>query len=145
MNPGTSRPMRVAPTAEWYGAPAILYAEHNMLLARMVADVLELAGWNVYHFSEPYGAQAMLESDRRVDVMLLDCELRFVSGLELTRRARRLAHRRETPIILYSIEECPAEARAAGATEFLRKPANIHLIVDVVRRLLAAREPTRPA
>jgi two-component system chemotaxis response regulator CheY len=114
----------------------ILYVEDNDLLARAVRDALELAGWMVHHFTESYGASVAINSEMRFDLLLLDQEMRHESGIELTRRARGLAHRRETPIILCSIENLADEARRAGANEFLRKPANMIQIVDVIRRLL---------
>jgi DNA-binding response OmpR family regulator len=114
----------------------ILYVEDNSLLARPVVDALELAGWKVYHFSESRGASVAVESETHFDLLLLDQELPHLSGVNLTRRARQLAHRRETPIILCSIENLAAQARRAGANKFLRKPAHMIRIVDVVRRLL---------
>jgi CheY-like chemotaxis protein len=114
----------------------ILYAEDNLLLAHAVVDALELAGWKVYHFSESGGASMAVESETHFDLLLLDQEMRRPSGVELARRARSLAHRRETPIILCSIENLAPQARRAGANEFLRKPANMIRIVDVIRRLL---------
>jgi CheY-like chemotaxis protein len=118
---------------------AILYVEDNLFLALSVRDALELAGWKVYHFSESGGASTAVGSSTHFDLLLLDEEMRHLSGIELTRRARSLPHRRETPIILCSIEDREREARGAGADEFLRKPANIIQIVDLIRRLLAAR------
>ncbi|HEX8161229.1 MAG TPA: response regulator [Pyrinomonadaceae bacterium] len=114
----------------------ILYVEDNTLLARPVADALELAGWKVYHFSESGGATTALDGETHFDLLLLDQDLPHRSGVELTRRARGLAHRRETPIIVCSIENVAEEARRAGANQFLRKPAHMIRIVDVVRRLL---------
>jgi CheY-like chemotaxis protein len=114
----------------------ILYVEDNSLLARAVVDALELAGWMVHHFTGSHGASVVIDSEMHFDLLLLDQEMRHLNGIELTRRARRLAHRRETPIILCSIENLAAQARRAGANEFLRKPANMIRIVDVIRRLL---------
>jgi CheY-like chemotaxis protein len=116
----------------------ILYAEDNLLLGHAVRDALELAGWKVYHFTESSGASMAVASPTHFDLMLLDQEMQHLSGVELTRHARRLPHRRETPSILCSIEARDKEARAAGADVFLRKPANIIQIVDVIRRLLKA-------
>src|SRR5918993_4941024 len=73
-------------------APAVLYVEDNFLLAHAVRDALELAGCKVYHFSEATGARTAVESETPFD-LLLDEELPRESGLELTRRARRLPHR----------------------------------------------------
>jgi DNA-binding response OmpR family regulator len=114
----------------------ILYVEDNTLLARPVVDALELAGWVVHHFTESRGASVAVDSEIHFDLLLLDQEMRHPNGVELTRRARGLAHRRETPIILCSIENRAAQARRAGANKFLRKPANMIQIVDVIRRLL---------
>ena len=40
------------------------------------------------------------------------------------------------PIILISMEDHDAQARAAGANTFLRKPNNLVELLDNVRRLL---------
>jgi DNA-binding response OmpR family regulator len=121
-------------------APAVLYVEDNVLVARFVCDALELAGCKVHHFSESAGARIVLESETRFDLLLLDEEMRHLSGLELVRLARALRHRRATPIILCSVEDRAEEARAAGSDEFLRKPADLHRLVDTVRRLLGGRK-----
>jgi CheY-like chemotaxis protein len=71
------------------------------------------------------------------NLLLLDNELHGFSGLELTRRARQLPHLEQTPIILISLEDRAAEARSAGADEFLRKPNNLVDLLDTIRRLLA--------
>jgi CheY-like chemotaxis protein len=81
-------------------------------------------------------AVAYVESEEHFDLLLLDHDFRGLSGLKLTKRARRRPHRRETPIILISLEDLADEARRAGADAFLRKPNNL---VDTIRRLLAAR------
>ena len=121
-------------------APVVLYVEDNLLLARAVEDALELAGCKVYHFSEAAGARTAVEGETRFDLLLLDEELRHESGLELTRRARRLPHRQDTPIILCSVEDRADEARRAGSNEFLRKPADICRLVETVRRLLGEKK-----
>jgi CheY-like chemotaxis protein len=117
-------------------AATILYVEDNDLLARAVRDALELAGWMVHHFTESYGASTAIKSETHFDLLLLDEEMRHLSGIKLTRLTRRLPHRRETPIILCSIENRARAARRAGANKFLRKPANMIQIVDVIRSLL---------
>ena len=121
-------------------APVVLYVEDNFLLAHAVRDALELAGCKVYHFSEAFGARTAVESETRFDLLLLDEELPRESGLELTRRARRLPHRQDTPIILCSVEDRADAARRAGSNEFLRKPADLCRLIEIVRRLLGRKE-----
>jgi CheY-like chemotaxis protein len=72
------------------------------------------------------------------DLLVLDNEADRLDGLTLTRRVRRMPHRKETPIILMSLEDLEAEAHAAGADAFLRKPYNLIELVDTIRHLFAA-------
>lgn len=58
------------------------------------------------------------------------------SGLELVRLARELPHRKELPILFFSIEDCERAAKAAGADAFLRKPHDLFQTVDTVRKRL---------
>jgi DNA-binding response OmpR family regulator len=115
----------------------ILYVEENQMLWQTVRDVLEFAGWFVKRFDSGYG-YAHIASAEHYDLLLIDRDLRGVDGLELVRRARRLSHRRETPIILISLEDCAEESRLVGADAFLRKPNNLIQLVDAIRRLLPA-------
>jgi CheY-like chemotaxis protein len=114
----------------------ILYVEENLILWQTVRDVLEFAGWYVKRFDVGMG-YALIESAEHFDLLLIDRDLRDRGdGLKLVRRARQLAHRRETPIIVISLADCAEEARSAGANAFLRKPNNLIELVDAIRRLL---------
>jgi CheY-like chemotaxis protein len=53
----------------------------------------------------------------------------------LTRYARSLPRYRTTPIIMVSASDCRADARRAGMDLFLRKPDDMHALVDAARRL----------
>ncbi|HLL71883.1 MAG TPA: hypothetical protein VK363_10645, partial [Pyrinomonadaceae bacterium] len=99
-------------------------------------DVLQFAGWYVKCADAIY-ASAMLEQGEHFDLLIIDNDARY-SGLELVRLARRLPHRKETPLILISLADLTEEAREAGADAFLRKPNNLIELVDTIRRLLPA-------
>ena len=117
----------------------ILYLENNERLQELVRDVLEFAGWYVKPTPDSVHAWAMLDCTKEhFDLLLFDHQLRNIDGLELTRRVRRMPHRKETPIILISLEDLAEEARAGGADAFLRKPNNLIELVDTIRRLLPA-------
>ena len=117
----------------------ILYLENNERLQELVRDVLEFAGWHVKPTPDSVYTWATLDCTKQhFDLLLLDHEVRGISGLELTRRVRLMPHRKETPIILIALEDLAAEAREAGADAFLRKPNNLIELVDTIRRLLPA-------
>ena len=119
----------------------ILYAEDSQIVSDAVKETLEAEGWRVRTCADGFTACLLIKSEARYDLLLLDNELPNMSGLELTRRARGLEHRKETPIIMLSASECAREARQAGANEFLRKPQDIGKIVETVARLLDPQPP----
>ena len=122
----------------------ILYVEQNQMLFQTVRDVLEFAGWYVKPCSGDGYAVAYVESSEHFDLLLIDHDFRGLSGLRLTEPARRQPHRRDTPIILISLEDIADEALRAGADAFLRKPNNLIELVDTIRRLLDARAADSP-
>jgi DNA-binding response OmpR family regulator len=119
--------------------PVILYIENNLMLMQLVRDVLDLAGWNVQHLRNATSARTLLRGAEHYDLLLVDNELhQHFTGIELVRDARELAHRKSLQILLFSIEDYADEAKRAGADAFLRKPHDLHLLLDTIRRLLAA-------
>jgi DNA-binding response OmpR family regulator len=114
----------------------ILYVEDNKFVADAVKDTLEAQGWRVETCADGYVAALLIHRETRYDLIILDNELPNVNGLELARRARSLAHRKLTPIIMISASEAARDAQEAGANVFLRKPQDIGKIVETVARLL---------
>jgi DNA-binding response OmpR family regulator len=79
----------------------------------------------------------MLEGKEHYDLLLFDNDLPHVNGVELIRRARRLPHRKRTPIIMLSAGDVEPEAWRAGVDAFLRKPDDIGRLTGMVARLLS--------
>jgi CheY-like chemotaxis protein len=109
------------------------------MLLQTVRDVLEFAGWYVKPCPDDGYAVAYVESREHFDLLLIDHDFRGLSGLKLTESARRQPHRRDTPIVLISLEDVAEEAASAGADAFLRKPNNLIELVETIRRLLDSR------
>ena len=114
----------------------ILYAEDYNPLMLNVTEMLEEEGWRVDSCAGGRIALEKIEGHNVYDLLLLDNALPEVSGLELVRRARTLAHRQRTPIIIVSASEVGREARLAGADLFLKKSENIYTIVESIMRLI---------
>src|ERR1700693_6195000 len=77
-----------------------------------------------------------LTSDERFDLLLVDNELPGLSGLDLVKRARKITHRRRTPIVMLSGIDCETDAWRAGVDAFLKKPEQIDEVPSTVARLL---------
>src|SRR2546421_5804210 len=74
----------------------ILYAEDHATVRLAVKETLECEGWRVEALADGTAALAKLESGASYALLIFDNRLPGVSGLELARRARLLAHRRST-------------------------------------------------
>lgn len=89
------------------------------------------------------GGQALeLAREQSPDVALVDVMMPGVDGFEVTRRLRADPSTKHLPILLYSAsvgEEVRAEARAAGADEFLGKTLHHAELVSLVRDWMASR------
>ena len=125
-----------AQTSERPRAVKILHVEDNQLIASAVRDALALEGWSVQTVEQGAAALRLLAGSARYDLLIFDHELPGLSGVELVRAARRLAHRKDTPILMLSASDVEAEALAAGADAFLRKPDEAVQLVETVGRLL---------
>ena len=114
----------------------ILYVEDHKLVADVVRDTLEGEGWRVVACVDGAAALTKIASGARYDLLITDNHLPNVNGLELVRYARRLKHRSELPIVMFSAVDCQAEAERAGVDVFLRKPEDIQRLVPAIRELL---------
>jgi CheY-like chemotaxis protein len=117
----------------------ILYVEDHKLLLLYVKDLLEAQGWRVETCQDGTKALEIIKSANPYDVLILDNGLPGMSGLELVRHARRLTHRRRTPIIMLSASNSAKAARQAGADAYLKKPDEVETIIETVSRLTGAR------
>jgi len=110
------------------------------MVAGAVTETLEMKGWAVEACSDGTAALERIESDAHYDLLLLDYDLPGVNGIELVHRARKLAHRSPTPIIVLSATPVETAALKAGANEFLPKPKGVSSLVETISRLLSERE-----
>jgi CheY-like chemotaxis protein len=120
------------------GDVTVLLVEDNEMVAGAVRETLEVKGWTVEACSDGTDALERISSEAHYDLLLLDYELPGVNGLELVQRARQLAHRSRTPIIVLSATPVEAAVLKAGADEFLQKPQGVSSLVETISRLLAA-------
>jgi CheY-like chemotaxis protein len=114
----------------------VLYVEDHDLVLFTVKQLLELEGWRVQVCRDGHQAHKQLAGEEQFDLVILDAELPAVSGFELIRYARSLTHRRATPIILFTANECGEEAAAAGVNAYLKKPAGIKDLLDTCYRVM---------
>jgi CheY-like chemotaxis protein len=121
----------------------ILHVEDDKVIATTVKEMLEMEGWTVEMCGEADAALKILEGSAHYEILIFDNKLPGMDGVELIRRARRIPHRRQTPIIMLSAGDIQAEAHQAGANTFLRKPDDMTVIAETIARLRARRSRQR--
>ena len=100
---------------------------------------LEEEGWSVEACSTGAEALARLSGGGRSDVLIFEYKLPDMTGIEVIRQTRALAHRQRTPLIMLTDYDVEEDALRAGATTFLRKSGAAADITETVARLLARR------
>jgi CheY-like chemotaxis protein len=115
---------------------SILHVEDDEAVRRLVQDTLAVEGTEVDSCMNGATALEILKSDTPYDLIIVDNDLPGLSGLELVLRARSMALRRKTPIIMLSADDCEKEAWRAGVSAFLRKPEAVHRLTSTITRLM---------
>jgi two-component system alkaline phosphatase synthesis response regulator PhoP len=107
------------------GLRRVLVADDEPHIGRIIQMKLEQGPYEVTLVSDGRAALDELQGPDPIDVVLLDIMMPYASGLEVLAEARRLPHRRETPIIILTAKGQDADRRQAlelGATDFFTKP-----------------------
>ena len=130
----------------------ILIAEDNPVNQDVATGVLELMGCRTV--SAPNGRAAFrLFAQEKFDLVLMDCEMPIMDGIEATRRIRELEAmtqnlpegertRRRIPIIAstaHAISEVLEKCLGAGMDDFLVKPFDERQMAEVLARWLKPR------
>ncbi|MBB4635749.1 response regulator transcription factor [Longimicrobium terrae] len=103
----------------------VLVADDEPHIGRIIQMKLEQGPYEVTLVSDGRAALAELNGTEPIDIVLLDIMMPYATGLEVLAEARRLPHRRETPIIILTAKGQDADRRQAmelGATDFFTKP-----------------------
>src|SRR5229473_2442957 len=119
---------------------SILHVEDNKVVARLIQDTLGVEGMHVDSCLSGTTALEILRSDAPYDLIIVDNDLPGLSGLELVLRVQTMGHRRNTPVIMLSGDDCEAEAWRAGVKAFLRKPEAVDQVSSTIKRLIEERK-----
>jgi len=119
---------------------SILHVEDDKAVLDVVHDVLGAKGLRVDSCVSGRRALEILRSNTPYDLVIVDNDLPGLSGLELVLRLQAMPHRRKTPVIMLTGDECETESWRAGVKAFLRKPEGIDELAATIDRLLRQRK-----
>jgi CheY-like chemotaxis protein len=114
----------------------ILHVEDEPQVADAARGALSAEKWEVELCTDGDSALRKLTGNEHYDVVIVDSSLSGVTGLELAQRARKITHRRRTPILMLSDDDVETEAWGAGVDAFLKKPDQLTQLTPTVARLL---------
>ncbi|MDQ3309368.1 MAG: response regulator, partial [Gemmatimonadota bacterium] len=103
----------------------VLVADDEPHIGRIIQMKLEAGPYHVTLVPDGRAALDRLQSDEPIEVVLLDIMMPHLSGLQVLEEARKLPHRRDTPIIILTAKGQDADrvrAMGLGATDFFTKP-----------------------
>ncbi|GAB6039993.1 sigma-54-dependent transcriptional regulator [Endothiovibrio diazotrophicus] len=121
---------------------AVLIVEDDPSLSEALCDTVELAGFPVLSATD--GAKALEVLEREAVAMVVsDVRMRPMDGHTLLKRIR--AVRPELPVVLmtaYGTIDRAVSAMQEGATDYLVKPFEAEVLVEMVERYMPASRPT---
>jgi two-component system chemotaxis response regulator CheY len=115
---------------------SVLHVEDDEQIAKLVHEMFASEEWVVELCADGDSALEKLTGNDHYDLLVVDNDLPGLSGLNLVQRARKITHRRRTPIVMLSGSNCETEAWGAGVQAFLRKPEQIGELPSTINRLL---------
>lgn len=119
----------------------ILVVDDDSVTRHVLSKVLEGAGFTVTLASD--GDEALRALRRPVDLLLLDVWMPRVSGLDVLARIR--PRKRRPRVIVMTSDDTPEtmlQAVRDQAVRYLHKPVNPPALLETVRDVLAAPEPS---
>ena len=125
----------------------ILVVEDNELNLKLFCDLLRAHGYE----AEPVrdGREAVERARAfRPELVIMDIQMPYVSGLELIEQLKADAELKATPIMAvtaYAAKGDEQRIRDAGAEGYVSKPISLMRFIEAVRGLLAAGEEDGPA
>jgi len=117
-------------------SPAVLLVEDDAALNHALTTTLELAGYRVESAVDGTDALARM-SQHRIGVVVTDVQMTPMDGHQLLRRIK--ADWPELPVVLmtaYGAIDTAVEAMRSGATDYLVKPFEADLLVELVGRYM---------
>lgn len=121
------------------GRPKVLCIEDDSATVELLVEVLEDEGFDpIVAFD---GVDGVRKFSERPNVILCDVDMPHMSGFVVLQELRKSAGQlRNTPFLFitaYGSRESHLQARRLGCDDFLTKPLDFELLVEIVRSRLA--------
>jgi len=118
----------------------ILVVEDDVLNMKLFKDLLEAHDFIVIQSTD--GADAMdLAREHRPDLIVMDIQLPYVSGLDITKALKADDELKGIPVIActaFTMKEGEQKVRDAGCDDFISKPISVPLFLNTIAKHLGS-------
>lgn len=122
--------------------PSILVVDDEEIMRNALKRILESENYKVILAEDAMGLTKILDT-AQFDLILLDINLPWVDGLELCSMLKGHPSLSHVPLILVSARKSKEDIEkgfAAGCNDYITKPFEVDLIIEVVSKSLSVLE-----
>ena len=116
----------------------ILVVEDSSTIRKLVASLLKANDITIYEAED--GIEALeLAKKNHIDLMISDCLMPEMNGLELARELRKIERYKKLPILMLTAESGPEmrqEGKDLGLVGWALKPLNQQMFKHTIERVL---------
>ena len=120
-------------------AKTIFLVDDSATILLSVSSILGKAGYAVEKAANAEEALRKFEAGVKVDLLITDLNMPGMNGIELIKKVRSLAAYRFLPILFLTTESQQsrkAEAKAAGASGWIVKPATADDLLNTIKLVI---------
>lgn len=117
----------------------IFLVDDSATILLSISNVLAKAGYAVEKASNAEEALKKFQANVKVDLLITDLNMPGMNGIELIREVRKLPAYKFLPILFLTTESQQskrAEAKAAGASGWIVKPATAEDLLNTIKLVL---------
>ncbi|WP_263772883.1 response regulator [Propionivibrio soli] len=117
----------------------IMLVDDSATILLSISSILTKAGYSVEKASNSEAALQKFNANVKVDLLITDLNMPGMNGIELIREVRQLPPYKFMPILFLTTESQQAkrqEAKAAGASGWIVKPATADELLNTIKLVL---------
>lgn len=119
-------------------AKTVLVVDDSGTVRQQVSMALKQAGFETAEASDGREGLAIIESDRKIDMVISDVNMPNMNGLEMVEKIKSKPAYKTLPIIMLTTEGQPSmikRAKEAGAAGWIVKPFNAGQLIQTAKHL----------
>jgi two-component system chemotaxis response regulator CheY len=117
----------------------ILLVDDSATILISISNILSKAGYGVEKAANAQEALTKFQGGLKIDLLITDLNMPGMNGIDLIKEIRKLAGYKFMPILFLTTESQQArraEAKAAGASGWLVKPASADELINTIKLVL---------